>query len=216
MAKTAKTARIYTFRPMKRLTFWTLLLAGLQILGLVAWGAGMALWMLAPPALRFLGSGLFVVGYVFGVVMIVISGIVSLVWIYGATRNAHALRPGGVQSSPGWAVAWFFVPIAFLFKPAKNMSEVWVASRGMVNGRYPAPSPWVRVWWAAEIVSGALFRLGDVTTGTDSDILPSTPGNWLMVAATLVSAVATFYFCRLVRDISRNQITSRAEVADIF
>ncbi len=58
--------------------------------------------------------------------------------------------------------------------------------------------------------------MAKVTTGKDGDFLPSTPGNWLMVAATLVSAVATFYFCRLVRDISRNQVTTRAEVADIF
>ena len=49
-----------------------------------------------------------------------------------------------------------------------------------------------------------------------TDIWGNIDGNWLMVAATLVSAVATFYFCRLVRDISRNQITTRAEVADIF
>jgi hypothetical protein len=45
------------------------------------------------------------------------------VWIYRANANAHALG-GDLSVSPGWAVGWFFVPIACLFKPYLAMRRL--------------------------------------------------------------------------------------------
>lgn len=84
-------------------------------------------------------------------------------WIYRASVNAHTLSDE-MTISPGWAVGWYFVPIANLFKPYQGMREIWMAShfRGNWHGE---PTPQLLVaWWALWIVTNILgnisFRLG--------------------------------------------------------
>lgn len=50
---------------------------------------------------------------VLNVLAVVAAGIAVLRWIYRASRNAHAFGPA-MTVTPGWAVGWFFVPIANL------------------------------------------------------------------------------------------------------
>src|SRR4030095_8115621 len=55
-----------------------------------------------------------------------------LVWIYAAHANLPALNAGPLEFSPGWAVGWFFIPIANLVKPYQAVVEIW-------KGSDPAP-----------------------------------------------------------------------------
>src|ERR1700754_3506800 len=59
--------------------------------------------------------------------LLVTTIIVFAVWIHRANRNARALGAVGMRFSPGWAVGWFFVPIANLWKPYQAMKEIWQA-----------------------------------------------------------------------------------------
>jgi hypothetical protein len=43
--------------------------------------------------------------------------ILFLVWFYRANANVRAMGADGLMGSPGLSVAWFFIPIAFLFMP---------------------------------------------------------------------------------------------------
>jgi hypothetical protein len=83
-------------------------------------------------------------------------------WIYRASVNAHAVS-SEMTISPGWAVGWYFVPIANLFKPYQAMREIWMASHFRGNW-HDEPTPQLLVgWWALWIVTNILgnisFRL---------------------------------------------------------
>ena len=51
--------------------------------------------------------------------------IALLIWLYRANANARALGATDLMGSPGLAVAWFFIPIAFLFMPFMTVRDTW-------------------------------------------------------------------------------------------
>jgi hypothetical protein len=82
------------------------------------------------------------------------------VWIYGVQRNLPALGVAEPQFSPGWAVAWYLIPIMALFKPFEAMRELWFGSdpglAGVPRENWPQrPVPLVRWWWGLHL--GAYF-----------------------------------------------------------
>ena len=82
-------------------------------------------------------------------------GVTFLRWIYRANRNLHVLSSEPMAFSPGWAVGWYFIPIANLFKPYQAMKEIWtVAHKGTPGG--VSILGW---WWFLWIVSNVLSRL---------------------------------------------------------
>ena len=54
--------------------------------------------------------------------------------------------------APGWAVGWYFVPIAWFWKPYQAMREIWRASVNPSNWRGAPVSPLLRWWWGLWIV----------------------------------------------------------------
>ena len=64
-----------------------------------------------------------------GWAILMIPGILLFcVWIRRANVNADALVASGMEFTPGWAVGWFFVPFANLYKPYQAMAEIYRAS----------------------------------------------------------------------------------------
>lgn len=59
--------------------------------------------------------------------LVLATGIVFLVWIYGANRTCRELG-ASLQFSPGWCVGCFFVPMIQLIRPWQAMREIWQAS----------------------------------------------------------------------------------------
>ncbi|MBA2226039.1 DUF4328 domain-containing protein [Thermogemmata fonticola] len=92
----------------------------------------------------------------------VVTAIVFLSWAYRVHANAHALGAEGMQYTPGWAVGWYFVPIANLFRPFQVMRETFRASHpdyGPRNWRQaPVPSL-VAFWWALWIVGNVAGQI---------------------------------------------------------
>jgi len=106
---------------------------------------------------------------------LVINLIALLVWIYAAQKNLPALWPSkALEISPGWAVGWFFIPIANLFKPFQAMRQLWNESHPDLllvgAGTLPVAPPAMLVgwWWGLRItsaISGRVFmNVGDATT----------------------------------------------------
>lgn len=70
-----------------------------------------------------------------------------------ANRNARAFG-SPVSNTPGWAAGWFFVPVAFWWKPYEAMKEIWQGSDPdprvyAWQSRVSALLPW---WWAAYLL----------------------------------------------------------------
>ncbi len=218
MAKAPKTPKVYTFKPIRRLTQWTLWLAGIEAGGLMAMCLGIVGLMMVGRENHILAGLLALVmlaGMALGFGVGLISGVVSLVWIYNATRNAHALRPGALSTSPAWAVGWFFVPIAGLFKPVQNVGDVWVASHGPVNGVYRKAPVTLLMWWLPFVIGNVVLRLAD-KVGEGGDMITATPSNLMFVIGFGLIAFSTMAFWQLVREIGRNQPATHMAAAEVF
>ncbi len=74
-------------------------------------------------------------------------------WIVRANKNVRALGADGLRITPGWAVGYFFIPMANLWRPYQAMKDLWLASH--------SPSSWntaligiiVPIWWALWLLS---------------------------------------------------------------
>jgi hypothetical protein len=94
----------------------------------------------------------------------VATGVLFLRWTYLANRNARSLGVTGMQFTPGWAVGWYFVPVATLWKPYQALKETFKASHpDFVQDWRHAPHPGILpLWWTLWIISNfvgqAVFR----------------------------------------------------------
>ena len=88
------------------------------------------------------------------------TGIMILRQIYLTSQNSHLISADTMEDTPGWAVGWYFVPIANLWKPYQAMKEIW---RVNVSDTIPSIFLW---WWFFWIFTS---YLGNVSTYMDSN-----------------------------------------------
>lgn len=97
------------------------------------------------------------------IALFVITGIVFARWIYVLNDNKRRLGAGGLRFTPGWAVGWFFVPIATFWKPYQAMKELWQVSADPQQWQdQPAGDllPWWWFLWLANNIFGQIsFRM---------------------------------------------------------
>lgn len=92
-------------------------------------------------------------------------------WIHQSNANLHARASAALEYTPGWAVGWYFIPFANLWKPFQVMQEIWRASFDPQNKdvKVPALLPaWWVLWLVTNIVSNISFRL---SLADDIDLL---------------------------------------------
>lgn len=91
------------------------------------------------------------------------AAIATLVWIYRANAKAHRLGAKDMMVRPGWAVAWFFIPLANLVMPFMAMRELWKASANPGDWQIERTPITLPLWWACWLISGiagtVAFRL---------------------------------------------------------
>ena len=89
--------------------------------------------------------------FLFRAATYIVSGIVFLVWFHKVYRNLPALGAASTEYSPGWAVGWWFIPVAGLIVPCQISKEIWKGSHpanlGVLSKARLAGSPLVSVWW---------------------------------------------------------------------
>lgn len=99
------------------------------------------------------------------VVIFISTVIIHCVWTNRMNKNARALGAQGMEYTPGWAVGWFFVPIANLYKPFSVASEIYRASAPGPDGMHwkDEPTPGIlNFWWACWIIGFLLDRVSGV------------------------------------------------------
>ena len=107
-----------------------------------------------PQSIKALTAG---IKLIFGLVTLT----TSMVWVYRCNSNAHVLcQPAADGSktyeemtfSPAWAVGWFFVPIAWLWKPFQVVREIWQVSADAPTWRDVEVPALLRIWWGLYLV----------------------------------------------------------------
>lgn len=125
-------------------------------------------------------------------------------WIYRASANAHAIRPGA-RTSPPWSLGWFFIPVANLWKPAKAMGETWRATFNPDTFRTASTPDVLRWWWGMWLVGGIAgnisFRMN--LRFQDAEMLTVAAG--FGVVSCLAGIVAALALRRIVLRVSEAQ-----------
>jgi hypothetical protein len=165
-------------RVVSRLTPW--LQAGIAVVGATAAATGIAHLWWDPPSAAVIGgleSGqpfrLPELTPSFGPLTAVLSivgsatQVVWLVWQFHATRLLWDLGEPGVRTKPGWAVGWWFIPLANYVMPFVTVREVLVRS---APDRHDTSGDTLRLasWWAAWVLGqlagivGAVWAVGTI------------------------------------------------------
>lgn len=143
------------------------------------------------------------------VTIVLATSVLILKWIYRSTLNAHALADG-LTVSPGWSIAWFFIPIAYFWMPFRAVREAWQVGIDPTSWRSVPTPVLLRWWWGLWLLAGALEtapssvprtgRMGFLVAGFD-------------LAAALIGAALILVFIKVVRTLSARQAQSLARNA---
>ncbi|MCH8273531.1 MAG: DUF4328 domain-containing protein [Armatimonadetes bacterium] len=91
--------------------------------------------------------------------IVLVTVVLFFIWFYRAYYNLAALRVSGRKYAAGWAVGWWFIPIANLILPYNIAKEIWQASDPQDLApegnawRRNSVTPLLGVWWLVWIVS---------------------------------------------------------------
>jgi hypothetical protein len=142
------------------------------------------------------------------------SVVVISMWIHRAHRNLHEAGYPGLSYTPGWAVGWFFIPIANLFKPFQAMRSLWSESHG-IGDSYAAPAPgmlsaWWGCWIAGNILGNVSMRMGMMGDGSNQQVALV-----IGLASSVGMIGAAWFIMKIVQDITAAQV-SNLNSAEVF
>ncbi len=108
-----------------------------------------------------------------------------LLWVYRINRISRQVCDPPPATTPGWAVALFFVPILMLFRPCQVMADLW---RCNLNQKAAI----IYVWWLTWLGALILYLL---SSGWESSGDLHTAMQYLIsgFAADLVSIACLWY-----------------------
>jgi hypothetical protein len=143
------------------------------------------------------------------------STVLFFTWVYRAKANTAALGAAHLHFTPGWAVGWYFIPIANFWKPYLAMKELWQASHAPGAWHETAIGGLLPRWWtlwllsllSSPVVIYTSFQTGTVAT----EITNSLAG----VASTLVDLGLSLAAIALTRRIWQAQERARAQLASL-
>jgi len=149
------------------------------------------------------------------IVASITTGILVLVWIYRANGGARRQGAADMQFTPGWAIGWYFIPFANLFKPYQAMKEIWKASKDPRAWSGADVPPLLGYWWffwiIGNILGNASFRLSLRADELGSIIA----ANIVTLASNVCSIPLLMLFIVIVRRVSAMQRATQREYEDV-
>jgi Domain of unknown function (DUF4328) len=138
-----------------------------------------------------------------------------LMWQHRSHANLHAAGGPRLGFTPGWAVGWWFVPIANLWKPFQAMRELHEASTGDPDWRPRAPAllGW---WWGGYLTFNILDGIaGRLFADQGASLQPLLIGDRFSIAGDAVSIATALLAIRIVRAVVDRQRALQARLAAI-
>jgi hypothetical protein len=163
----------------------------------------------------YLGLVLLQVGIFF------VTAVVFLMWLHRAYRNLPALGAAGLDTTPGWAVGYFFIPFVNLFKPFQVTSEIWRESMptpethdGFGNGSARSYTPaLVGWWWVFWIIACISMLAGERALDKSVTIEGMLLASRLIIASHALFVVAGVLAILVVKRIDEMQETKFRQMA---
>ncbi|MEO9968439.1 MAG: DUF4328 domain-containing protein [Hyphomonadaceae bacterium] len=135
------------------------------------------------------------------------SGLAYGFFFQRSLKNLQAVHEADQDMKPFGVWAWYFVPIAALWKPLEGFSEVRYGSRKAEGKTEDAPK-WVGVWWASWIAYSILNSVSDRVLASgllSGDLGTLTIAAYINIAAMISACVAAIILARFVIEIARGQ-----------
>jgi hypothetical protein len=116
--------------------------------------------------------------------------IALLFWVYASHANLPALGTTHLDFTNGWAVGWFFVPLANLYKPQQVVSEIWVGSDpASLQGKAPTGATLVGWWWCWRVLSAIVECVATAFEKETKSIEGFIGLTWFIVGLTVVLGI---------------------------
>lgn len=134
-----------------------------------------------------------------------ITGIALCMFMHRAHTNLNRAGTEGLVHTPGWCVAYWFIPFINLYRPLHAMQELYEASAS------PRESDWKTAdtntllsrWWACWLTGSIVGRLESRLLQNEVDLgLGVIPLSWISTIALVLAAV---YLIAIVREIQQRQ-----------
>lgn len=207
----------HTFRPIGRISKWLVNWSYASIvLAVVYVMSAFILLYLFDDVNYEQNSFIFLEGQIILVIDIV-SAIITLIWYYRANKNIHAFGAKEV-TSPAMSVIWWFIPIAFFWKPYSVAQQIWKASKPeikLVEGtewRKASGSNIVKAWWILGILAILIRVLVGSFLAPAFGQMQFTPHyveepnffseGFLILLTNIPGIVSTVYFIRMIKQVA--------------
>ena len=140
--------------------------------------------------------------------------VLFLMWKHRASKNLAALGVSNQRFSPRWAVAYYFIPILFWFRPYQAMEEIYLRSRidTASTPSYSIVTAWWCLWLISWIIGGAL--LSQFLNLRENDIDAHIALNYAIIVGDFLTIVTGILVFVVVRRITENQETSWSKIEE--
>lgn len=118
--------------------------------------------------------------------------VMLMIWFYRANKNARAIS-NGLETTPGWAVGFFFVPVLSWFRPYLTMSEIWRSAQSPLSWKSLDDPIILRIWWGCWL-AGAIGGMV-ANFGSDGGLGPLI---WIATAFAIAADGITLHLIRIV------------------
>jgi len=110
------------------------------------------------------------------VISVLATGVVFIIWMWRASKNAQVLSRTSPRFGPGWSIGGWFIPFANLVIPVLIVQDLWRASGPTTSPgsgwRRESGSGLVGSWWGF-LVAGSLVSRATSASGNSLDDLRS-------------------------------------------
>ncbi|MCB1381323.1 MAG: DUF4328 domain-containing protein [Alphaproteobacteria bacterium] len=145
----------------------------------------------------------------------IIAFIVNGVWIYRASSNARAIDPWEGRIRPGWAIGWFFIPIANLWMPYRAMKQTWRTAHGLPHDSDTPLPGWFLFWWLLWLFSDITGNISIRMTTSAEVIQTYILADYFTLASSLTALPCAWLFMRLMREASAG-LDDRRSLSQVF
>lgn len=134
---------------------------------------------------------------------------------FRAMKNLYTVGSKFPEMSPGWAVGWYFIPIANLWQPAKGMSQIYNGTFHAVSEATPGESR-IAIWWTCWLVTNFAANISFRISGLDGSGMGVASFSF-DAASSLFGSFSAWALIRLVRPIAEKQeLLKHGGVARVF
>ncbi len=155
-------------------------------------------------------------GYITLTYAVMVLGILTFVllcfWLWRSVNNADEAG-AHMNYEPGWAIGWWFVPFANLWKPFDMMCELYSASQNPRSWSVDRRPTLVIAWWLFNItagVIGVIIRFSSMSGNADT--------GWLLSLLYAAGATRLILLLAVVLRVNsfQNRLQSRPGVEQVF